>query len=217
MYSGYGYTGTRVLETAYGTKAYEVFNFSQQATVDSDGDVWMVGKEFHAVLKVPKSSRGERGHRDGTGLMALFDTPTSIGVEATTGKVMVLDGGDRLRLITTRETADDLITSVVTIVKGACRSMVQHFILSSIVIREVWCHTQWAASSVPQEQVEIWQYPYMCVGHIATCGPRNHPGISDRESAWLQTLDNFTQSQNDTATNANLETGTFLVDQTGAA
>lgn len=57
--------------------------------------------------------------------MALFDTPTSIGVEATTGKVMVLDGGDRLRLITTRETADDLITSVGA--REGCRGVEKPF------------------------------------------------------------------------------------------
>ncbi|KAF4673117.1 hypothetical protein FOL46_007825 [Perkinsus olseni] len=290
MYSGFGYTGTRVLETNYYSKAFEVFNFSQQATVDLDGDIWLVDKELHVVLKVPKSSRyldwpayhevvagrwkragyldgsngvamfnaplslavwertdgagastgrfllvadtgnhcvrrvsvrdrrtitlagknGQRGHRDGDGGMALLDTPTSIGVESTTGKVMVLDGGDRLRLITVHETADDLVTSVVTIVKGACRSMAQHFILSSIVVREVWCHTHWSASSVPQELVEVWQYPYVCVGHIATCGPRNHPAISDRSSAWLQSLENFTQSQNQSGVDPNLETGTFV-------
>ncbi|KAF4747300.1 hypothetical protein FOZ62_028507 [Perkinsus olseni] len=297
MYSGFGYTGTRVLETNYFSKAFEVFNFSQQATVDLDGDIWLVDKELHVVLKVPKSSRyldwpayhevvagrwkragyldgsngvamfnaplslavwertdgagastgrfllvadtgnhcvrrvsvrdrrtitlagknGQRGHRDGDGGMALLDTPTSIGVESTTGKVMVLDGGDRLRLITVHETADDLVTSVVTIVKGACRSMAQHFMLSSIVVREVWCHTHWSASSVPQERVEVWQYPYVCVGHIATCGPRDHPAISDRSSAWLQSLENFTQSQNQTGVDPNLETGTFVVGQTGPA
>ncbi|KAF4675329.1 hypothetical protein FOL47_007947 [Perkinsus chesapeaki] len=290
MYSGYSYTGTRVLETNYYSKAFEVFNFSQQATVDRDGDVWIVDKKLHAVLRVPKSSRyldwplyyelvagrwgragyrdgsngvalfnaplslavwekidetgvsrgkflliadtgnhcvrrvsitdrrtvtlaGKSGHsggRDGDGLMALLDTPTSIGVEGTTGKVMVLDARDRLRLITVRETANDLSTTVTTIVKGACRSMVQHFILSSIVVREVWCHTQWLASSVPQERVEIWQYPYVCVGHIATCGPRNHPAISDRSSAWLESLDNFTKSQNQTSVDPDLQTGTFV-------
>ncbi|KAF4756980.1 hypothetical protein FOZ63_029050, partial [Perkinsus olseni] len=57
MYSGFGYTGTRVLETNYFSKAFEVFNFSQQATVDLDGDIWLVDKELHVVLKVPKSSR----------------------------------------------------------------------------------------------------------------------------------------------------------------
>ncbi|KAF4732270.1 hypothetical protein FOZ63_022343 [Perkinsus olseni] len=101
MYSGFGYTGTRVLETNYFSKAFEVFNFSQQATVDLDGDIWLVDKELHVVLKVSKSSRyldwpayhevvagrwKRAGYLDGSNGVAMFDAPLSLAVwERTDG------------------------------------------------------------------------------------------------------------------------------------
>jgi hypothetical protein len=114
---------------------------------------------------------GEAGLRDGDGRKALFNFPTSIGIESVSGLIVVQDKGGVLRKISTDK--KDVVT-VTTLVQGACRGTNQTTVLSTTVIsRTVRCQINWGANSVGSTQAaDSWEWPTICMGNNVTCSSR---------------------------------------------
>ena len=111
VYPEYGYNGSRVLETNYTSNVYADFNWTQLATVDIDGTVWMVDTVNHVIVKIPTTSSltsypivgeifagimGRSGYYDGSTDVSLFNSPTGIGILKSGSEtyVIVVDTGN---------------------------------------------------------------------------------------------------------------------------
>ena len=108
------------------------------------------------------------GLRDGAGTKAMFKYPTSVGVEATTGRVFVLDNVNLIRMLSITLEQQRTTVLVTTLIQGACRAQ-RTFNFNALVIREVWCHADWQASKIPSESISVWDWTSFCIGHVLTC------------------------------------------------
>lgn len=124
-------------------------------------------------------SPGSAGLVDGTSIRSRFRFPMSLGLDSEGRNLLVLDNSRQIRRIDISQPS----AIVTTLLGGACRSVAQWILTSSIVMRTVGCHMDWAQAdgTVEKDAVDV---PF-CVGHMATCGPRNHPALSDRDSEQL--------------------------------
>merc|ERR1711964_864993 len=75
--------------------------------------------------------------------------------------------------------------TITTLVAGSCRSISRYTLMTSIEFRIVGCHTDWLSQDTGDQDMESHVYEVMCLGHKATCGPRNHPALQDRYSTQL--------------------------------
>lgn len=148
-----------------------------------------------------------RGLLDGPGTQAKFNYPISLGVDSN-DHVFVLDNGRKLRKV-------DMSTPmfmVTTLVDGACRLVSRSIIASSIVVRKVGCHSDWSVHDT-QEEVERFEFSVFCKGHGVSCGPRNHPMISDKVSLHLK----YEKPDPQMETQSNLAGSTATASLPGAA
>lgn len=127
----------------------------------------------------PKNS----GYRDGIGGEARFSSPMNMGVDSVGLNLFVLDNTRVIRYINLNGYI------VTTLVGGACRAISKWTEPSapSVVMRSVGCHTDWLMRDAKNDEEKPDQYleEQVCVGHRATCGPRNHPALHDSRSANL--------------------------------
>ena len=245
IYPGYGYNGSRVLETNYSSNVFADFNWTQTATLDPDGVVWMVDTSNHVVVAIPPSSRlarypvvgeifagvtgrpgyndgstdvslfnsptgigtlessnqlyvivvdtgnnciraidpksksvftyagvcGTQGKQDGDGRKALFRSPASIGVNSDLGAIAILDNGGFIRLVLRNQLTGSV--GVETLVQGACRSLSNTTLWSTIVTRQVRCQTNWLITAPGStETIDKWNWPTVCLGNSVTCSDR---------------------------------------------
>ena len=108
------------------------------------------------------------GLRDGDGTKAMFKYPTSVGVDASTGQVFVLDNVNMIRMLSITVEQQRTTVVVTTLIQGACRAQ-RAFLINSLVMREVWCHTDWEAAKIPSENITVWDWNSFCIGHVLTC------------------------------------------------
>lgn len=122
------------------------------------------------------------GLLDGPGMRAKFRYPITLGTESTGENLFVLDNGNRIRWIDLRQTlqSSGALTTVRTLMHGACRPVAQWTVFSSIIMRSVGCHPDWI-----DETVDTFERSFHCYGHTATCAPRNHPAQADKRSTIL--------------------------------
>ena len=245
LYSEYGYNGSRVLETNYTSNVYADFNWTQQTTIAEDGAVWMTDTTNHVIIRIPASSAladypmvgevfagihgrpgyydgstdvslfnspsgigilastdetyiivvdkgnncirainptsmsvftyagvcGKSGLQDGDGRKALFSSPTSIGVNSDLGAIAILDNGGFIRV--GRRNQRTGIVNVETLVQGACRSLSNVTMWTTIVSRQVRCQTDWLITSPGStETISKWTWPTVCLGNSVTCSTR---------------------------------------------
>jgi hypothetical protein len=115
---------------------------------------------------------GSPGLRDGDGRKAFFTSPTSIGVDPTTGTVFVHDDNTVVRMLRITESESDGPPSVVvsTLISGACRSISEEIKYKTIMSRVVRCQTEWVSSSPGSTySTTEWTWPEVCVGNSVTC------------------------------------------------
>ena len=115
---------------------------------------------------------GSSGLRDGDGRKAYFTSPTSIGVDPTTGAVFVHDDNKVVRMLKITESESDGAPSVAvfTLISGACRSMSEEIKYETIISRVVRCQTEWITSSPGStSSTAQWTWPEVCVGNSVTC------------------------------------------------
>jgi hypothetical protein len=120
------------------------------------------------------------GLRDGLGLQTRFKYPTSMGVDASGENLFVLDNGNRIRYV-------NLTTqppTVVTLVGGACRTISQQTTYK-VIKRTVGCHPDWSALEAGETDVQTASATVICIGHVSTCAPRDHPAHADARSSTL--------------------------------
>jgi hypothetical protein len=237
-YQSIGYSGSRILDTNYTVFDYSILNWTNQATLDSFGNQWIVDKVRHTLVMINGSdaslpftaygeiiagTRGKAGHLDGDNSLALFNSPTgvavwdrsvfvadtgnhcirridldlkrtytvagipgnegfldgdgvaalfsnpsSLGIDASTGTLFVLDNDTRVRRLTIATEGWRIFTNVVTLVQGACRAQsVRKY--NNIMMREVWCQNYWQASRIPAENINTWEWKPFCYGNVLTC------------------------------------------------
>ena len=90
-----GYSGSRVLETNYTVYNTSKMNWTNQATIDSSGNQWIVDQARHIVVLINSKDEslpflaygdivagtpGKAGYLDGGNAIALFNSPTGIAV-----------------------------------------------------------------------------------------------------------------------------------------
>jgi hypothetical protein len=124
----------------------------------------------------------EAGMRDGSGGNARLRFPQSLGLDQTGDNLMVLDNGRRIRHVK----VNLAVPTITTLVDGSCRSISRYTMLTSIEFRTVGCHTDWSARDTDDNGVELHRFETICLGHQATCGPRDHPAISDQYATQLR-------------------------------
>eukprot|EP00928_Gymnodinium_smaydae_P050580 TRINITY_DN34131_c0_g1_i1.p1 TRINITY_DN34131_c0_g1~~TRINITY_DN34131_c0_g1_i1.p1 ORF type:complete len:394 (-),score=60.20 TRINITY_DN34131_c0_g1_i1:48-1142(-) len=127
---------------------------------------------------------GRPGLRDGYGLETRFRFPTSLGVDSTSTHLFVLDNGHRIRHVDVSESPN----AVNTLVGGSCRAIAFVTLppmFQTVVLRTVACHPDWHAIDAGETDIEVAVKPVICIGHAVTCGPRDHPALSDRKSEFL--------------------------------
>merc|ERR1712046_242878 len=73
-----------------------------------------------------------------------------------------------------------MVPTITTLVDGSCRSLSRDTWLTSIEYRTVGCHVDWLAKDTGNTLLGSHTYQMICLGHKATCGPRNHPALQDR-------------------------------------
>lgn len=134
-------------------------------------------------------SPGNAGFRDGEGLYSRFNSPKSIGVAKDGRSIVVLDNGRHIRHL-------DLNVNppvIRTLEGGACRTVSVETKLGTIKIRVVGCHPDWVSTQdSPSGGVGNEDPPAdtdVCLGHIATCGPRRFPAKKDSNSPQLEQRD----------------------------
>lgn len=116
---------------------------------------------------------GSRGLRDGDGRKALFDSPTSLGVDQISGLIFVLDNASRIRMIYLSEESGTMTVKVSTMVPGACRAIASSTTYSTVIKRTVRCMTGWVANSAGASLTTIqWAWPSVCLGNSVTCSTR---------------------------------------------
>jgi len=120
--------------------------------------------------------------RDGPALQSRFRYPVSLGIDAEGTNLFVLDDIRRIRWIAFSGNGQGYVT---TLVAGACRTSATRVVAETIVLRTVGCHTDWWARDTGDTEVDIFQQDSVCVGHYASCGPRNHPALADARSEYL--------------------------------
>ena len=118
------------------------------------------------------------GLLDGDGTEALFRAPSSVGVESSTGRVFVLDNVDVVRMIELTLSGVRQTWAVTTLVRGACRA-ISGFWVKRLILREVWCQTEWKASLIQGENMKLWEWPEFCVGNIVTCSANYNSLLSN--------------------------------------
>eukprot|EP00405_Crypthecodinium_cohnii_P039216 CAMPEP_0206546868 /NCGR_PEP_ID=MMETSP0325_2-20121206/12977_1 /ASSEMBLY_ACC=CAM_ASM_000347 /TAXON_ID=2866 /ORGANISM="Crypthecodinium cohnii, Strain Seligo" /LENGTH=289 /DNA_ID=CAMNT_0054046105 /DNA_START=173 /DNA_END=1042 /DNA_ORIENTATION=- len=121
---------------------------------------------------------GYSGLRDGIANRVRFDFPMSMGVDIAGENLFVVDNGRRIRHIDVSSTT----ISVVTLVDGACRGLQRWTVPYAIEMRKVQCHMDWLASNQGDTTLSTFEFDSICIGHQATCGPRQHPAINDLEA-----------------------------------
>ena len=114
---------------------------------------------------------GKNGAEDGDGRKALFNYPTSVGIDPESGLIFVLDGmGSLIRMIKEDKSKDGTTesVSVSTLVSGACHTIEATQVYSTIFKRVVRCQTNWVTS--------VWSlaqsWPTLCLGNEVTCNTR---------------------------------------------
>mmetsp|Transcript_63225 Transcript_63225/g.150798 ORF Transcript_63225/g.150798 Transcript_63225/m.150798 type:complete len:340 (+) Transcript_63225:85-1104(+) len=122
------------------------------------------------------------GLRDGPAMQSRFRFPVSLGIDALGENLFVLDDIRRIRWVSLGATATAGEAYVTTLVDGACRSSYTRMVAETVVLRTVGCHTDWRARDTGDTEVELFQQESVCVGHYSSCGPRNHPALSDERS-----------------------------------
>ena len=243
FYPAFGYTGSRLLETNHESNAYSDVTWTQTASIDPNGGIFIADTRRHAIIFVnstqsyrdfpsegvifagqsnaqgyrdgtlltsllngPKGVAnfesptnkylyisdtsnhcirridigagsietiagipGQSGFRDGDGRKALFNDPTSIGVDPTTGLVFVLDNRAAIRMLNITDSG----VFVDTLVGGACRALSTDTVYETIVVRTVRCQTGWTVSSPGSSDiVNRWEWPETCLGNSVTCSTR---------------------------------------------
>lgn len=246
FYPSYGYTGSRILETNYSSNQYTDAVWTQIASLNPSGGIYVADTHRHSVIYVNATKKyrafpsegslyaghsglsghrdgslsssmfngpkgvayfekdgqrylyvadtgnhcirrididsgrittvagipGVAGHRDGDGRKALFNGPSSIGVDAA-GLVFVLDNRKAVRKITMNDEFSDGVVQVESLVGGACRSVDTTTYYETVVVRTVRCQTGWTASSAgSSDAVESWTWPDVCLGNSVTCSTR---------------------------------------------
>jgi len=122
------------------------------------------------------------GLTDGPGMESRFRFPMSMGIDATGQHLFVLDNVRRIRHV-------DLTSAtpvVWTLTGGACRAESRWTVAVSVVMRRVGCHSGWHALDAGDPDVAVYTSYYICVGHVASCGPRHHPALADHSSVHQQ-------------------------------
>lgn len=122
---------------------------------------------------------GHPGLRDGSSNRARFNSPMSLGVDSECKDLFVLDNGRRIRHVN----MEKAVAVVTTLVDGACRGSSNGQTLPYVIeMRDVGCHADWLAKDVHDPDLETFNFDVLCVGHQATCGPRQHPALHDDSS-----------------------------------
>merc|ERR1712039_905853 len=125
-------------------------------------------------------SAGVAGFKDGVGPEAFFNTPMSMGIDSEGRNLFVLDNNRIIRHINLNG------YRVTTLVGGSCRAISKWTepTVPSVIMRSVGCHTDWPMKNDTNEVAKPDEYveEQECVGHRATCGPRNHPALHDSRS-----------------------------------
>jgi hypothetical protein len=144
--------------------------------------VFVADTDNHCIRRIDVISRriitiagipGKAGHRDGDGRKALFNRPTSVGVDNVTGTVFVLDNQSVVRMLNFEVDDGSEIARVDSLVGGACRLMNVTSVYETIQMRTVRCQTDWIASSTGSSDiVDSWAWPELCLGNSVTCSTR---------------------------------------------
>lgn len=121
------------------------------------------------------------GLLDGPGIEARLKFPSSLGLDSDGRNLILLDNGRVLRHVMLPEGGG--IARIITLVEGACRLVSRFVQAESIVMRRIGCHTDWLETGAME--TPEFKFQVLCVGHEATCGPRNHPALADRNSHHL--------------------------------
>lgn len=115
------------------------------------------------------------GLTDGPTKDARLRFPQSLGLDLTGDNLMVLDNDRRVRHVK----LSLAVPTITTLVDGACRSIARDVFLTSIVVRQVGCHTDWHAEDIGDTSMTSFSILEICLGHQASCGARHHPALSD--------------------------------------
>jgi len=121
------------------------------------------------------------GLLDGPGIESRLKFPSSLGLDSTGRNLIVLDNARLMRHVILPVAGG--IARITTLVEGACRLVSRFVDAESIIMRRVGCHTDWLAQDTGD--ATEFQFQVLCIGHEATCGPRNHPALADRNSFHL--------------------------------
>lgn len=121
------------------------------------------------------------GLTDGPTKDARLHFPQSLGLDLAGENLMVLDNDRRVRHVK----VSLAVPTITTLVDGACRSIARNTYLTSIVVRQVGCHTDWHAEDTGDTSMRSFSSLQICLGHQASCGPRHHPAIADEWSPQL--------------------------------
>ena len=151
-------------------------------TVGNKGYLYIADTGNHCIRRVDVDSGrvetvagipGTSGHRDGDGRKALFDSPTSVGVDAISGLVFVHDARSLVRMLNVTVSAGVTRAEVSTLVSGACRAVGSSTEHTTIQIRQVRCQTKWVTEAPGStEVVNRWTWPEFCLGNSVTCSTR---------------------------------------------
>lgn len=125
---------------------------------------------------------GLQGLQDGPSSRALFNYPMSLGVDDEGKNLFVLDNTRRIRHLKLQ----DQLPLVTTLVPGACRGVSKWSVVGAPMLRRVGCHPDWRAGDVGDPDVTVHTFDLACVGHQASCGPRDHPALNDERSLHMQ-------------------------------
>jgi hypothetical protein len=133
---------------------------------------------------------------DGPTKDARLRFPQSLGLDQAGDNLLVLDNDRRVRHVK----VSLAVPTITTLVDGACRSISRHVYLTSIIVRQVGCHTDWHAVDTGDNTILRFSVLEMCLGHQASCGARHHPALSDEFSPQLlarpTTATTTTEAQN---------------------
>lgn len=188
LYGQPGYTdGSRLQARFFNPSAIVV-----TTSPDADLMVYVADTDNHCIRRLTYATGrvstlagrpDSPGLQDGYGPFAKFFQPSGLGLDSRGKSLFVLDNGSRIRYVDLTQA----MQTVVTLVGGACRAVNRWTVYDSIVLRTVGCHPDWSASS-GGEQVSSYMPMggnVVCSGHIATCGPRDFPALSDKNSPQL--------------------------------
>jgi hypothetical protein len=148
--------------------------------LNTDFYIIVVDTGNHCIRAIDPSSKsvftyagvcGTPGKQDGDGRKALFRYPASIGVNSDLGAIAILDNGGFTRIVLRNRLTG--MVDVETLVQGACRSLSNTTLWSTIVTRQVRCQTNWLITAPGStETIDKWNWPTVCLGNSVTCSDR---------------------------------------------